>query len=191
MYTPGPHFPKAGPSQLRPTQPPQQGVALCGPEPPRGLHALSSSGFSLVSIMNSYLHSCAAARGAELLIHCCRQAWCTVEGSRAAAGASIRGSRHPLHSGRSCGGRTGGPYGEGGPHCREERRQLQRVSPPRKAFRNKHHRMTINTKTYKHKGKRLLQTAAFWLAARRRRSGWHWHQRGKSHVVTRSFWVRL
>lgn len=34
------------------------------------------SGFSLVSMMNSYLQS-SQQRVSELLIHCCRQAWCT------------------------------------------------------------------------------------------------------------------
>lgn len=33
-------------------------------------------GFSLVSMMNSYLQS-SQQRVSELLIHCCRQAWCT------------------------------------------------------------------------------------------------------------------
>lgn len=41
-----------------------------------GLVPTFRKGFSFVSMMNSYLHS-SQHRVSELLIHCCRQAWCT------------------------------------------------------------------------------------------------------------------
>lgn len=41
-----------------------------------GLAPTFRKGFSFVSMMNSYLHS-SQHRVSELLIHCCRQAWCT------------------------------------------------------------------------------------------------------------------
>lgn len=49
---------------------------------------------------------------------------------------------------------------------RQGRRRFSgRSVRPRKMFRNKHHEMTISTKTYKHKRKQLLQTKTFWLTA--------------------------
>lgn len=48
---------------------------------------------------------------------------------------------------------------EGGPHDRED--DASRSVRPRKMFRKKHHKMTISTKTYKHKRKQLLQTKTF------------------------------
>ena len=41
-----------------------------------GLVPTFRKGFSFVSMMNSYLHS-SQHRVSELLIHCCRQVWCT------------------------------------------------------------------------------------------------------------------
>ena len=73
---PGPTSQRSGHKSAAAHPAPQQGVALRACAARGGPARTFLSGFSLVSMTNSYLHS-SQQRASELLIHCCRQAWCT------------------------------------------------------------------------------------------------------------------
>lgn len=136
------------------------GAHLCETEslPRAALHVLSSA----ASAWSPWWTRTCTARSSA-----CQSSWSTAAGRPGArSGGSLcsgrawsEGSRHPLHSDRSYSGRKVVLRRRA---TRQGRRRFSgRSVRPRKMFRKKHHKMTISTKTHKHKRKQLLQTKTF------------------------------